>query len=146
MKALLQRVSHASVSVADKEIAQIGRGLLVFLGVEQNDEENDADWLANKVSAIRIFPSSNKEMDHSLSDVSGSALVVSQFTLAADTRKGNRPSFSHAADPADARMLYERFVKMLREKISDVETGEFGANMQVNLVNDGPVTIPLQSP
>lgn len=146
MKALLQRVTFAKVEVSEAEISRIDAGLLVLLGVEQGDNPGDAEWLANKTASLRIFPSDTKEMDRSVVDTDGSALVVSQFTLAADVRKGNRPSFSHAADPKDAQPLCEHYVKVLKTKVKDVQTGVFGANMLVSLVNDGPVTILLQSP
>ena len=143
MKALLQRVVRASVSVDDVEIAAIGPGLLVFLGVERDDTVETATRLANKTASLRVFPSENKPMDRSVVDAEGSVLVVSQFTLAADVRKGNRPSFSYAAAPDEAEQLVNHFVGVLREQIKDVATGRFGANMQVALVNDGPVTLLL---
>ena len=143
MKVLLQRVESASVSVGNVEIATIGPGLLVFLGVERGDTSEIASRLANKTASLRIFPSDSKPMDRSVVDTGGSVLVVSQFTLAADVRKGNRPSFSDAADPTDAEPLVDHFVDVLRERISIVATGQFGAHMQVALVNDGPVTLLL---
>ena len=143
MKVLLQRVESASVSVENVEIAAIGPGLLVFLGVERGDTSETATRLANKTASLRIFPSDNKPMDRSVVDTGGSVLVVSQFTLAADVKKGNRPSFSNAADPSDAEPLVNHFVDVLRQPISNVSTGQFGANMQVALVNDGPVTLLL---
>ena len=143
MKALLQRVTRASVSVEDVELAAIGPGVLVFLGVERGDTTEIATRLANKTASLRIFPSDSKPMDRSVVDTDGSALVVSQFTLAADVSKGNRPSFSDAEDPSDAEPLVDHFVKILRERVAVVVTGRFGANMQVSLVNDGPVTLLL---
>ena len=143
MKVLLQRVESASVSVGHIEIATIGPGLLAFLGVERGDTSEIATRLANKTASLRIFPSDSKPMDRSVVDTGGSVLVVSQFTLAADVRKGNRPSFSNAADPSDAEPLVDHFVDVLREQISIVATGRFGAHMQVALVNDGPVTLLL---
>ena len=143
MKALLQRVAHASVSVEDVEIGSIGPGLLVFLGVERDDTVETATRLATKTASLRIFASEKKPMDRSLIDTGGSVLVVSQFTLAADVRKGNRPSFSDAALPSDAEPLVNHFIDVLREQIPNVATGQFGANMQVALVNDGPVTLLL---
>lgn len=143
MKVLLQRVESAAVSVGNIEIATIGPGLLAFLGVEHGDTSEIATRLANKTAALRIFPSDSKPMDRSVVDTGGAVLVVSQFTLAADVRKGNRPSFSDAADPSDAEPLVDHFVDVLREQISIVATGRFGAHMQVALVNDGPVTLLL---
>lgn len=143
MKVLLQRVESAAVSVGDVEIASIGPGLLAFLGVERGDTSEIATRLANKTASLRIFPSDSKPMDRSVVDTGGSVLVVSQFTLAADVRKGNRPSFSDAAEPSDAEPLVDHFVDVLREQISIVATGQFGAHMQVALVNDGPVTLLL---
>lgn len=143
MKVLLQRVKSASVSVEDVEIAKIGPGLLVFVGVERDDSAETTTRLANKTASLRVFPSENKPMDRSVVDTGGSVLVVSQFTLAADLRKGNRPSFSDAAEPSDAEPLVDHFVDVLRQQISYVAAGHFGANMQVSLVNDGPVTLLL---
>lgn len=143
MKVLLQRVTSASVSVEGVEIAGIGSGLLVFLGVERNDTAEMATRLAKKTALLRVFPSDDKPMDRSVVDADGSVLVVSQFTLAANLSKGNRPSFSDAAAPSYAEPLVNHFVDVLREQISNVATGQFGANMQVTLVNDGPVTLLL---
>ena len=143
MKALLQRVTSASVSVEDVVLTAIGPGLLVFLGVERGDTVESATRLADKTAALRIFPSDKKPMDRSVVDTEGSILVVSQFTLAADVRKGNRPSFSDAADPIVAEPLVNHYVEALRQSVSLVVTGRFGANMQVALVNDGPVTLLL---
>ena len=146
MKAVLQRVRSAWVEVEGAEIARIDSGLLVLLCVLDGDSESDAEWLAKKTAALRVFPSADKPIDRSIVDVDGSALVISQFTLAADMRKGNRPSFSKAADPAIAQILFDRYVLELKNSVTTVETGEFGASMQVSLTNDGPVTILLQSP
>ena len=143
MRALLQRVLSASVSVEDVEIAAVGPGLLVFLGVERGDSVEMATRLANKTASLRVFPSEKKPMDRSVVDTGGSVLVVSQFTLAADVRKGNRPSFSDAAPPDEAEPLVSHYVNTLRQQITAVATGRFGANMQVALVNDGPVTLLL---
>ncbi|MCY4095174.1 MAG: D-aminoacyl-tRNA deacylase [Gammaproteobacteria bacterium] len=143
MRALLQRVSSASVSVEDVEIAAVGPGLLVLLGVERGDSVEMATRLANKTASLRVFPSEKKPMDRSVVDTGGSVLVVSQFTLAADVRKGNRPSFSDAAPPDEAEPLVNHYVNTLRQQITAVATGRFGANMQVALVNDGPVTLLL---
>ena len=143
MKALLQRVTRASVSVEGVDVGAIGPGLLVFLGVERDDALDTATRLANKTASLRIFPSERKPMDRSVVDVAGSVLVVSQFTLAADLKKGNRPSFSDAAPPDAAEPLVNHFVSVLRGQIATVATGRFGADMQVALVNDGPVTLLL---
>lgn len=143
MKALLQRVTSAGVSVDGDVVASIGAGLLVLLGVETGDSETQAEWLAQKTASLRIFPSDVKAMDRSVVDVAGEVLVVSQFTLAADVRKGNRPSFSGAADPTDAEPLFASYVECLKRDVPVVREGVFGANMQVSLVNDGPVTLLL---
>jgi len=144
MKALLQRVSQASVRVAGEEIAASGPGLLVFLGVEPDDGDAEVDWLAAKVLALRIFPDADKPMNRSVTDLDGELLVVSQFTLAADTSRGNRPGFSSAAPPQLAEQRYLDFVAALRQRGGRVATGRFGADMQVALVNDGPVTLLLE--
>ena len=144
MRALLQRVSRARVAIGGETVAAIGPGLLVLLGVARGDGADQAVWLAEKTLDLRIFADAHKPMNASVMDVGGSILVVSQFTLAADTSRGNRPGFSTAAAPAEAEPLYERFVAQLRSRCSDVQTGRFGADMQVELVNDGPVTILLE--
>ena len=144
MKALLQRVTEASVSVGGERVARIGRGLLVFLGVEPEDRDENAASLAAKTAALRIFPDDDKPMNRSVVDVDGEILVVSQFTLAADTSRGNRPGFSSAAPPEQAERLYQAFAAALREHHSRVSMGVFGADMQVALVNDGPVTFLLE--
>lgn len=146
MRALLQRVAEADVRVDGEVIASIENGLLVFLGVFPSDSEADAQWLADKTLALRIFPDEERNMNRSVADVRGGVLVVSQFTLAADTRRGNRPGFSTAAPPEHAEALYERYVERLRTVHPSVETGRFGADMKVRLVNDGPVTILLEHP
>jgi D-tyrosyl-tRNA(Tyr) deacylase len=143
MRAVCQRVSEARVRVAGEVVGEIGAGLCVLLGVAEGDADGDADRLAAKISRLRVFPDDEGRFDRSLVDVGGSALVVSQFTLLADTAKGNRPSFSGAAPPEDADPLYERFCEGLRELGVSVEQGVFGAAMRVELVNDGPVTIIL---
>ena len=145
MRAVCQRVSRASVSVAGGLRGEIGRGLCVLLGVARTDGEEAADRLAGKVARLRVFENEEGKFDRSLLDVGGEALVVSQFTLIADTAKGNRPSFGHAAPPEQAEPLYERFCDALRELGVPVETGDFGARMAVELVNDGPVTIVLDA-
>jgi D-tyrosyl-tRNA(Tyr) deacylase len=143
MRAVCQRVSEARVLVDGRVAAEIGAGLCVLLGVAREDVEEDAARLAGKVARLRVFEDDHGKFDRSLLDVGGAALVVSQFTLIADTAKGNRPSFSGAAPPEDAEPLYERFCAELRALDVEVATGIFGARMRVELVNDGPVTIVL---
>lgn len=146
MRAVLQRVSSAQVTVAGDTIGEIGPGLLILLGVAQDDTATDGEWLAQKIAALRIFEDDAAKMNRSLVDIDGSALVVSQFTLLASTRKGNRPSFNDAAPPALAIPLYEQFVARLSAVLGrPVATGRFGAMMDVALVNDGPVTLVLDS-
>jgi len=144
MRALIQRVSSAAVRVDGETVGEIGRGLLVLVCAMQGDSEEKADWLARKVAKLRIFPDDADRMNRSLIDIGGSALIVSQFTLAADT-KGNRPGFSSAAAPEDGRRLYERFSATLRAEGIEVANGIFGADMKVSLTNDGPVTIWLDT-
>jgi len=145
MKALIQRVRHAAVEVRGESVAEIQSGLLVFLGVEKTDTDEVCKKLLDKVSAYRIFSDEHGKMNQSLMQVSGELLVVSQFTLVADTKKGLRPSFSKAGLPDESRRLYERFILFAQEKGISVQTGQFGADMQVSLVNDGPVTFLLES-
>jgi len=145
MRAVCQRVSRAEVRVAGETAGAIGAGLCVLLGVAAGDEEPVAERLAAKIARLRVFPDESGRFDLSLLDVGGAALVVSQFTLLADTAKGNRPSFTAAAAPDRAEHLYERFCDELRRVGVDVETGVFGATMEVELVNDGPVTIVLDA-
>jgi D-tyrosyl-tRNA(Tyr) deacylase len=145
VRAVVQRVSEASVSVGDDVVGAIGRGAAVLLGVASNDTEDDADRLAGKVARLRIFENEDGRLDGSLVDVDGEVLVVSQFTLIADTRKGNRPSFTDAARPEEAEPLYERFCAALQDEGIAVAQGVFGARMDVALVNDGPVTIILET-
>lgn len=147
MKALIQRVSHANVVVDDQTIGSIQSGLLVFLGVEKGDDEVALDKLLHKLLNYRVFPDNSGRMNLSVEAVAGSLLIVSQFTLAADTKKGLRPSFSSSAEPTLAKSLYLDFVAKVKrsELLTDVQTGEFGADMQVSLCNDGPVTFLLQS-
>ena len=143
MRVLLQRVSEASVAVDGQLIAGIECGLLVFLGVERGDTEVEADWLVEKTLGLRVFADADKPMNRSVLDVDGEVLVVSQFTLAADTSRGKRPGFSTAAQPELAEVLYGYFVTRMRERWSKVSEGRFGADMQVALTNDGPVTFLL---
>ena len=144
MRALVQRVARAAVRVEGEEVAAIGPGLLVLLGVTHDDSEAQADRLADKLRALRVFPDAEGRMNRSLQDTGGGLLLVSQFTLAADTRKGTRPGFSPAAEPQEGKRLFEYLVSRARERHGVVETGEFGAHMQVTLTNDGPVTFWLQ--
>ncbi|HEX4229198.1 MAG TPA: D-aminoacyl-tRNA deacylase [Bryobacteraceae bacterium] len=141
MRALVQRVLEARVEVDGVAVGQIGRGVLVFLGVRNGDSDEQAELLSRKVVQLRIFPDDEGKMNRSLLEVSGKLLVVSQFTLYGDTRKGNRPSYSEAARPEIANRLYEKFVELCRTKGILVETGRFRAHMNVYLVNDGPVTL-----
>lgn len=144
MIALIQRVSHAKVDVAGETVGQIEGGLLVLLGVEQGDDEKKCRRLAQRVLAYRIFSDENDKMNLNVQQAGGSLLVVSQFTLAADTKKGNRPGFSRGADPVEANRLYELFNTYCQEMGIVVENGVFAADMQVSLTNDGPVTFWLQ--
>jgi D-tyrosyl-tRNA(Tyr) deacylase len=145
MRALLQRVSHASVTVEGEVVGQTGPGLLILICAMQGDEEAQADHLAAKIGKLRIFTDEAGKMNLSVRDMGGSALVVSQFTLAADTSRGNRPGFSTAAPPEEGRRLYEYFAKALEAQGVPVDTGRFGADMKVALLNDGPVTIWMES-
>lgn len=146
MRAVIQRVSHAEVVVNQEKVAKIQHGLLILLGVENGDETSDADYLAQKISQMRIFNDEQGKMNRSVIDTSGECLVVSQFTLHADTRKGNRPSFLLAARPEQAIPLYEYFIQQMNNVLSKpCATGVFGADMKVSLLNDGPVTIIIDS-
>jgi D-aminoacyl-tRNA deacylase len=146
LRALIQRVSHASVEIGGAEHAAIGKGLLVLLGIAADDEENDLSYLASKIAGMRIFSDEEGKMNLDIRQISGEILVVSQFTLQASTKKGNRPSFITAAAPENAIPLYEKFKSFLGELIGKpCKSGLFGANMQVALLNDGPVTIWLDS-
>lgn len=144
MRVLLQRVSRAEVRVDGESVGAIGRGHLLFVGFAEGDGEEALEWMADKVAGLRVFPDEEGRMNRSLEDVGGSLLVVSQFTLYGDTRKGRRPSFVGAAEPEVAIPLYERFVELLRARAAEVRTGTFGAMMDVELVNDGPVTLMLE--
>jgi D-aminoacyl-tRNA deacylase len=145
VRAVVQRVQHASVAVGGETVAEIGPGLVILLGVAASDSTAECDRLAGKIARLRIFEDDGGRFDRSLADVPGEALVVSQFTLVADTRKGNRPSFSGAAPPEVAEPIYERFCEILGAAGVRVARGIFGAHMTVSLVNDGPVTIVLDA-
>jgi len=145
MRALLQRVQKGSVTIAGRRVAEIDRGLVILLGIGPQDDEQKAAVLARKIALLRIFEDAQGKMNLSVLDVKGSAIVVSQFTLYADTRKGNRPSFTDAALPAQASPLVDRFVDYLKEQGVPTQTGEFGAHMLVGIENDGPVTIWLEN-
>lgn len=146
MRVVIQRVSPASVVIEGIEKSRIGQGLLILLGIEHDDSEADIEWLCKKIAALRIFSDEAGLMNLSVQDIAGEILVISQFTLHASTKKGNRPSFIRAARPETAIPLYEKFVQMLgQESGRPVLTGEFGADMKVSLVNDGPVTIWMDS-
>lgn len=146
MRVLLQRVSEAGVTINHKAISDIKKGLLLLIGIEENDTENDIDWLVKKVTSMRIFSDKEGKMNLSVKDIDGEVLAVSQFTLYASTKKGNRPSFIKSAKPDVAIPLYEEFISHLSSQLNkEVKTGEFGADMKVNLTNDGPVTIWLDS-
>ncbi len=146
MKVVIQRVSQASVSVDNKIISSISKGLLVLVGICNADDKNDMEWLCNKIVSLRIFDDKEGVMNLSLQDVNGEIIVVSQFTLQANTKKGNRPSYIHAAKPAVSIPLYQAFVCQMELVIGKkVQTGVFGAHMDVSLINDGPVTIVMDS-
>lgn len=146
MIALIQRVNHASVTIAGNLKSKIQKGLLILLGVGENDQEKDAEYLSKKIINLRIFADEQGKMNLNITDIEGDILVVSQFTLYADTQKGNRPSFIKSAKPEKANILYNFFVEKLKNIVQkEVFTGEFGADMQVELCNDGPVTIILKT-
>jgi D-tyrosyl-tRNA(Tyr) deacylase len=144
MRLVVQRVSEASVNLASQRVAQIGPGLLILVGIGPQDGHEQADYLAEKIAHLRIFEDEAGKMNRSVIDTNGEAIVVSQFTLYADTRKGRRPSFISAAGPEDARPLVDHFANLLRQKGIPTQTGVFGEDMQVALVNDGPVTIWIE--
>lgn len=146
MITVIQRVSESSVRINGEVKGQIGMGLMVLLGIEEVDSQDDIDWLGNKIANLRIFPDENGVMNKSLLDVNGELLLISQFTLHASTKKGNRPSYIKAAKPDVAIPLYEQFISAIEKLLAKpIQTGEFGADMKVALVNDGPVTILIDS-
>jgi len=146
MRAVIQRVTQASVKINANRTEQIGKGLLVFLGIEDNDGNDDIEWLSGKIARLRIFDDTTGVMNLSVQETGGQIMVISQFTLHASTRKGNRPSYIRAAKPDIAIPLYEKFIRqLLLDSGSTIHTGEFGANMQVSLINDGPVTIIIDT-
>jgi len=146
MKVVIQRVSKSSVTIEGKKVASISKGLLVLLGIVDDDSQDDINWLSNKIVNLRVFEDENEVMNKSLLDVNGNVIAVSQFTLHAATKKGNRPSYIKAAKPEVAIPLYEAFVKQLEMDLGKpVQTGQFGANMKVELINDGPVTIIIDT-
>lgn len=146
MRAVVQRVSHASVTIEGNVKSEIGKGFLVLLGIEDTDTDEDIQWLSGKIARMRVFEDENQLMNLSLDDVQGDILLISQFTLFASTKKGNRPSFIRAARPEKAIPMYEAFIKQLQSEFQGkVLTGEFGADMKVSLLNDGPVTIVIDT-
>ncbi len=145
MRAIIQRVTNASVSIGGKTAGLCGRGFLILLGVGQEDTQDDVERLWSKIFKLRIFPDGDKPTGSSLADVYGEVLIISQFTLYADCRKGNRPSFTAAGDPLESQRLYELFIARAKQDVGHVACGEFGADMQVSLVNDGPFTIYLDT-
>ena len=145
MKAVIQRVLSASVSINGEQISHINQGLLILLGVENEDDASDLDYLVKKTAGLRIFKDKDNNMNLSIQDVGGEVLVVSQFTLCADTKRGRRPSFIHAAPPSVADSVYQKYCEKLRANNILVKTGKFGEMMEVQLINDGPVTILLNS-
>lgn len=146
MKAVIQRVSKASVTIDAEKVAQIKNGLLIFVGIVNEDTEEDMNWLSKKIVNLRIFNDENQVMNNSLINIKGEAIIVSQFTLQASTKKGNRPSYINAAKPEIAIPLYEAFIKQVENDLGKkVQTGKFGADMEVEILNDGPVTIIIDS-
>ena len=144
MKAVIQRVKNASVSIGGNLFSSINAGILVLLGIEKGDSVQEAEYVCGKLLRLRIFEDENEKMNYSVADIKGEILVVSQFTLAGNVKKGNRPSFDNAMKPDEAEILYEKFVEMLKLSGLKIETGKFGAMMEVSLVNDGPVTFIIE--
>jgi D-tyrosyl-tRNA(Tyr) deacylase len=146
MRAVVQRVSEAAVKIDGAVVGEIGQGVMVLLGIEESDDKLDIEWLSGKISRLRIFSDEEGKMNLSITEIGGEALVISQFTLHASTKKGNRPSYIKAARPETAIPMYKTFVQQLEKDLGKpVQTGEFGADMKVSLVNDGPVTITMDS-
>jgi D-tyrosyl-tRNA(Tyr) deacylase len=145
MRAVVQRVSQAEVSIGGRRVARIGAGILALVAISRHDTEEDLAWMARKIVELRVFDDAEGRLNLSLQDVRGQLLVVSQFTLYGDCRKGRRPSYTDAAPPAEAEKLYEQFVSIARRLVPDVQTGQFQAMMEVSLVNSGPVTLILES-
>ena len=145
MRVVLQRVSHAEVSVAGETIGRIGQGLLALIAISRQDNENDLVWMARKIVELRVFDDDKGNLNLSLRDIRGQLMVISQFTLYGDCKKGRRPSYSQAAPPMEAGTLYNRFVEIVREIVPDVQTGKFQDEMKVRLTNDGPVTLIIDS-
>jgi D-tyrosyl-tRNA(Tyr) deacylase len=145
MRTVVQRVSQAEVVIDGVSVARIGKGILVLAAISQQDTEKDLEWMAKKIVELRIFSDSQGKLNLSLQDIGGELLVVSQFTLYGDCKKGRRPSYSDAAPPAEAEKLYERFLEIIRQYVPDVKTGQFQAMMEVNLSNSGPVTLIIDS-
>lgn len=146
MRAVIQRVLNASVTIGGEVTSEIGNGLLILLGIEEADNQEDIDWLAGKISRLRVFDDENGVMNLSIQDTDGEAMIISQFTLHASTKKGNRPSYIKAARPETAIPLYESFIKAMDSNLGKTpKTGVFGAEMQISLVNDGPVTISIDT-
>jgi D-aminoacyl-tRNA deacylase len=147
MRVVIQRVTSSHVAIAGQIVGKIGRGLTMLVGIAETDTEADLDWMVRKCLDLRLFPAdSGERFDRSIQDIQGELLVISQFTLYADCRKGRRPSFDRAAPPTVAEALYQQFVAKLRSSGLPIETGQFGASMQVDIQNDGPVTILLETP
>lgn len=144
MKAVVQRVKSASVSINGKLFSSIGQGILVLLGIENSDTISEAEYVCSKLLKLRIFEDENEKMNYSVTDIGGEILVVSQFTLAGSVKKGTRPSFDNAMKPDDAEVLYEKFVEMIKQSNLKIQTGKFGAMMEVSLINDGPVTFIVE--
>ena len=144
MKAVIQRVKNASVTIDDKLYSKISKGMLILFCVEKGDTDDKLEWMANKIESLRIFEDEQQKMNLSVKDIKGELLVVSQFTLAASCKKGTRPSFDNAEHPEIANKMYKKFVEILKTKDLNVKTGVFAANMQVSLINDGPVTFILE--
>lgn len=146
MKLVVQRVDNASVTIENELFSSIDRGYLVLFCAEKNDTKEQADWLANKLCALRCFSDENEKMNLSIKDINGEMLIVSQFTLCADIKKGTRPSFDNAMKPDEAKIMYEYFISKVKEHDIPVKTGVFGAHMQINLLNNGPVTFIINAP